>query len=49
MTILPFDIDLATNVFAIHGVNPFGKPELVKTEVASEKPLALIAALKSSG
>lgn len=45
MTILTVGIDLAKNVFAVHGVNPYGKPELVKPAVARDKLLALIAAL----
>lgn len=45
MTILTVGIDLAENVFAAHGVNPYGKPELVKPAVARDKLLALIAVL----
>ena len=45
MTILTVGIDLAKNVFAVHGVNQAGKPELVKPAVARDKLLELIAAL----
>lgn len=43
MMILTVGIDLAKNLFAVHGVNPSGKPELVKPAVARDKLLALIA------
>jgi transposase len=45
MTILTVGIDLAKNVFAVHGVNQAGKPELVKPAMARDKLLELIAAL----
>jgi transposase len=38
-------IDLAKNVFAVHGVNEAGHPELVRPTVAREKLHELIAAL----
>ena len=33
MAIVFVGIDLAKNVFAVHGVNAFGKPELVRPNV----------------
>jgi len=45
MTILTVGIDLAKNVFAVHGVNAAGKPELVRPAVPRDKLHALIAAL----
>jgi transposase len=45
MAILFVGIDLAKNVFAVHGVNDAGKPELVRPAVARAKLLELIAAL----
>lgn len=45
MTILYVGIDLAKNVFAVHGVNDAGKPELVSPKVARAKLLELIASL----
>ena len=36
-------IDLAKNIFAVHGVNEAGKPELVKPKVAREQLLLLVA------
>ena len=38
-------IDLAKSVFAVHGVNTAGKPELVSPKVARAKLLELIASL----
>lgn len=38
-------IDLAKNVFAIHGVNRFGKPVLVKPNVQRDQLLKLLAQL----
>jgi len=35
MAILYVDVDLAKNVFAVHGVNEAGKPELVRPSVPS--------------
>jgi hypothetical protein len=43
MVILTVGIDLAKNVFRVHGVNRAGKPELVKSAVARDKLLELIA------
>lgn len=34
MNIITVGIDLAKNVFAVHGVNDSGKPALVKPKVA---------------
>ena len=45
MTILYVGIDLAKSVYAIHGVNEAGKPELVRPKVARAKLLELIASL----
>ena len=45
MTIITVGIDLAKNVFAVHGVNATGKPELVKPKVPRDQLLPLIANL----
>jgi transposase len=45
MTIVTVGIDLAKNVFAVHGVDATGKPVLVYPSVARNKLLELIAAL----
>ena len=45
MAILYVGIDLAKNVFAVHGVNEVGKAELVRPSVPRAKLLELIAAL----
>jgi len=45
MTIVHIGIDLAKNVFAVHGVNEAGKAELVRPAVARAKLHELIAAL----
>ena len=45
MAIVTIGIDLAKNVFAVHGVNEAGKPVLVKPTVARGKLLELIASL----
>jgi transposase len=45
MTILYVGIDLAKNLFAVHGVNEAGKPEFVRPNVARAKLLELIASL----
>ncbi len=39
MTIVTVGIDLAKNVFAVHGVDATGKPALVRPSVASDKRL----------
>ena len=45
MAIVTVRIDLAKNVFAVHGVDEFGKPALVRPEVPRVKLLELIANL----
>lgn len=45
MAILTVGIDLAKNVFALHGVNEAGKPELVRPSVARTKLNEVVAAL----
>lgn len=45
MSIITVGIDLAKNIFAVHGVNEAGKPELVKPKVARADLLPLIANL----
>lgn len=45
MTIVTIGIDLAKNIFAVHGVNAAGKPELVRSDVRRTKLLTLIANL----
>ena len=45
MSIIFVGIDLAKNVFAVHGVNETGKPALVKPSVARGKLLELVASL----
>ena len=45
MSIITIGIDLAKNVFAVHGVNEDGKAALVKPKVAREHLLALVAQL----
>ena len=46
MAIVTVGIDLAKNVFAVHGVNEAGKAELVRPDVKRAKLLELIANLK---
>ena len=45
MTIVCVGIDLAKNVFAVHGVNEVGRAELVRPNVARSKLLELIVSL----
>jgi transposase len=45
MSILFVGIDLAKNVFAVHGVNEAGRPELVNPSVARARLNELVAAL----
>ncbi len=45
MTIVIVGIDLAKNVFAVHGVNHAGKPALVHPSVPRANLLGLFAAL----
>ena len=43
MAIMTIGIDLAKNVFSVHGVNESGKPDLVRPEVPRTKLIELIA------
>lgn len=45
MSIIVIGIDLAKNIFAVHGVNEQGKPELVKPKLNRDQLLPLIANL----
>lgn len=45
MSIITIGIDLAKNIFAVHGVNEQGKAELVKPKVQREQLPPLIANL----
>ncbi len=45
MAIVFVGVDLAKNVFAVHGVNDAGKPELVRPAVARAKLSELVASL----
>ena len=45
MTILTVGINLAKNVFAVHGVNEAGRPELVRPAVPRDKLAELVCAL----
>ena len=45
MTIVTVGIDLAKNVFAVHGVNQAGKPELIRPDVRRAKLLELVVSL----
>ena len=45
MSIITIGIDLAKNIFAVHGVNESGKAELVKPKVPRDQLLPLIANL----
>ncbi len=45
MTIITVGINLAKNVFAVHGVNDSGKPVLIKPKVSRADLLPLIANL----
>lgn len=45
MAIITIGIDLAKNVFAVHGVDESGKPALVRPEIPRAKLLGLIASL----
>ncbi|SFZ71925.1 hypothetical protein SAMN02745887_00490 [Chitinimonas taiwanensis DSM 18899] len=45
MAIITIGIDLAKNVFAVHGVDGTGKPTLVKPKVLRTDLLPLIAQL----
>ena len=43
MTIITIGIDLAKNIFAVHGVNESRRAELVKSKVSRDQLLPLIA------
>lgn len=45
MSIIVIGIDLAKNIFAVHGVNENGQAELVKPKVSCDQLLPLIANL----
>ncbi len=45
MSIITVGIDLAKNIFAVHGVNEAGKPELIKPKVTRDQLLPLVANL----
>jgi transposase len=45
MVIVTVGIDLAKNVFAVHGVNEAGKPELLRPSVPRTKLNELIASM----
>ena len=45
MSIVTVGIDLAKNVFAVHGIDATGKPVLVRPSVSRAKLLELIAML----
>ena len=45
MSIIVIGIDLAKNIFAVHGVNENGRAELVKPKVSRDQLLPLIANL----
>lgn len=45
MSIITIGIDLAKNIFAVHGVNEAGKSELVKPKVSREQLLPLVVNL----
>ena len=47
MTILTVGIDLAKNVFAVHGINEAGKAELIRPAVPRDKLLAVVAIMTS--
>ena len=45
MAIITIGIDLAKNIFAVHGVNENGRAELVKPKISRDQLLPLIANL----
>ena len=45
MSIIVIGIDLAKNIFTVHGVNEKGRAELVKPKVSRDQLLPLIANL----
>jgi transposase len=46
MTIVAVGVDLAKNLFAVHGVSESGKPELIRPKVARARLLELIGACR---
>ncbi|CAB1368166.1 conserved protein of unknown function [Denitratisoma oestradiolicum] len=46
MSIITVGIDLAKNIFAVHGVDDNGKVVLVKPKVARDKLLELVRRLR---
>ncbi len=46
MSIITIGIDLAKNIFAVHGVNESGHAELVKPKLARDQLLPLIVSLR---
>ena len=48
MSFVFVSIDLAKNVFPVHGVNEAGKPSLVKPSVARGKLMPVLAMLPPS-
>jgi transposase len=42
MRIITVGIDLAKNIFAVHGVNETGKSELIKPKVTRDQLLPLV-------
>ncbi len=49
MSIITIGIDLAKNVFAVHGVDANGKAVLAKPKVSREQLLPLIASCRRAG
>ena len=45
MAIFYLGIDLAKNVFAVHGVNAVGKPKLIRPKIAWAKLHELVVSL----
>ncbi len=45
MSIVTVGIDLAKNIFAVHGVDKHGKAALIKPKVARDQLAAMIAQL----
>ena len=45
MTIITIGIDLAKNIFAVHGVDENGRAALVRPRVARDQLMSLIANL----
>lgn len=45
MAIVSVGIDLAKNVFSVHGMDEAGKPVLVRPATAHSRPLELVTSL----